>query len=576
VTPTTPTSAGVATGRTRWRVVLPAASGLAILAVAAIVLPGWIPLLPRPVQRGLTEAFLRAAQLFYLALWLASTVGLPLAAWLLARSWRDGARRARKERLFLLCLSCLGSLLALELGSAALRSWMHRFPRLPTGFPSAEPAEYRIVVLGESSALGEPFRPWLSVGQVVGWQLQEALPARQVELEVLAFLGDSLEKQHLKLAGITRQPDAVIIYAGHNEFAARFEENRDYSLAAEPAARLLQAAQRLSLNSPFCRLVYELVSKNRLDRPPLLNGRHQLIDPPLCSPAEEAEILADFAARLEALVAYCERIGALPILISPPANEADYEPGRSTIAPGVSAAERERLARDFADARKAEVEHPAVGEQLYRSILDRHPTFAEAHCRLGRLLRAAGRMDEAREHFSQALEHDGLPIRCRKPFRDAYGEVAARHPGCILIDGRAELMAASPDGLLGDQVVEDTHHPNLKGYLALAGAVLRELRKTPLLQQAPPIDLPLDPAACCARFGIDAARLATACERTSVHYRRVSSYRYDPTERLEKSRRFAEASRKLRAGTAPREVGLPGLDLDLGAPPRRNPTEPAH
>ena len=55
--------------------------------------------------------------------------------------------------------------------------------------------------------------------------------------------------------------------------------------------------------------------------------------------------------------------------------------------------------------------------------------------------------------------------------------------------------------------------------------------------------------------------LATACERTSVHYLRVSGYRYDPAERLEKLCRFAEAARKLRAGSARDEVGLPGLDF---------------
>ena len=37
-------------------------------------------------------------------------------------------------------------------------------------------------------------------------------------------------------------------------------------------------------------------------------------------------------------------------------------------------------------------------------------------------------------------------------------------------------MAASPTGLLDNHLIEDTHHPNLKGQLVLAGAVLRELR----------------------------------------------------------------------------------------------------
>ncbi|MGC8643352.1 MAG: tetratricopeptide repeat protein, partial [Isosphaeraceae bacterium] len=340
--------------------------------------------------------------------------------------------------------------------------------------------------------------------------------------------------------------------------AARYEENRDAPLDEEPSFRPLQLAYRVSLRSSFCRLVYELVSKNRLDSPPSLQGRHQLIDPPLCSPSESAEVLADFAARLEALVGYCERIGTLPILIIPPANEADYEPSRSTLPATVPAEERDRLVRMFAEARAAETTVPAQSQAVYREILSRHPSFAEAHYRLGRLLLAENRIDEAREHFSQALENDGLPIRCQAPFREVYRQVVARHPGCVLIDGRAELMRASPIGLLDDHVMEDTHHPNLKGHVELAGAVLRELMERGVLGSGLQLPLPLDPADCRDHFQLNAERLANACERTSVHYERVSGYRYDPTERQRKSRLFAEAARKLRAGAAPLESLVPG------------------
>ena len=48
-------------------------------------------------------------------------------------------------------------------------------------------------------------------------------------------------------------------------------------------------------------------------------------------------------------------------------------------------------------------------------------------------------------------------------------------PAAILIDGRRELIAISPDGLIGDQLIHDTHHPTLPGYVALAAAVLRQL-----------------------------------------------------------------------------------------------------
>src|SRR5262249_39923859 len=174
-----------------------------------------------------------------------------------------------------------------------------------------------------------------------------------------------------------------------------------------------------TLFSPFCRLVYEIISKNRLDSPPPLTGRHQFIDPPLCSPSESADILADFTERLETIVGYCERIGALPILIVPPANEADYEPSRSTLPPELPQTERQRFADEFQHAHVVESIDPARAASGYAAILARHPGFAEAHFRLARLLERERKLTEASLHYLAALDHDGLPTRCPAPFRAA-------------------------------------------------------------------------------------------------------------------------------------------------------------
>jgi hypothetical protein len=547
---------------------------VAVLIAAAIVLRAWVPLLPRPVRRALSEGLLRTVLFVYCAVFLASFAGTPLLGWLLARSWRARKVRPGIERGFLITLSCLVSLVLIEVGSTARRAWIHRFPALPTRFAAAPPEEYRIVVLGGSSALGEPYRPWLSAGQIVAWRLQEAIPDRRFECEVLAWLGDSLEMQHHKLASLKQRPHAVIIYSGHNEFAARFEEERDGGFGEEPGNRLLQAVYRASLSSPFCRLVYEVISKNRLDSPPPLSGRHQLVDPPLCSPREVEEIREDFRKRLETIVAYCERIGALAILIVPPANEAGYEPGRSTLPPGVPEHERERLVQEFQDTRALESDDPAASAVRYAALLERHPGFAEAHFRLARLLQRRGRLTEAESHYRAALEHDGLPIRCPAFLRDAYEHVASRHPGSILIDGRRELAAVSPTGLLGDHVIQDTHHPTLRGYVALAGAVLRELDRRKVFDRSFSGALPLDPADCASHFGMDAEKWATVCERTSEHYRRVAGYRYDPSERLARSRLYADAARRLRNGATADDLGLPGCGVGKARKPEFWTAEP--
>ncbi|HMF35372.1 MAG TPA: hypothetical protein VKF17_01980, partial [Isosphaeraceae bacterium] len=192
--------AGGAARAAGWLRIAAVARTLALLILAFVVLPGWIPLLPRAVVRRMTESFLRGVLLVYGALLLAGLIGAPVTAWLLVRSSRRGRRPSALVRIFLLCFSCLFSLAALEIGSAAWRSWMHRLPVLPTSFPDKAPGDYRIVVLGGSSALGEPFRPWISVGQIVAWQLQRAVPTRRFELDILAFLGDSLEQQHKKFS----------------------------------------------------------------------------------------------------------------------------------------------------------------------------------------------------------------------------------------------------------------------------------------------------------------------------------------------------------------------------------------
>ena len=78
-----------------------------------------------------------------------------------------------------------------------------------------------IVVVGESSAEGVPYQKYLSVGEIVAWQLRKAIPGRTFRVENQARSGTRLEHMHQRLATLTHRPDAVIIYAGHNEFYAR-------------------------------------------------------------------------------------------------------------------------------------------------------------------------------------------------------------------------------------------------------------------------------------------------------------------------------------------------------------------
>jgi hypothetical protein len=580
------------TGRARSFRVLGLILGLAAAIAAASVAPELARAFTRPVRRQVIEAVLQAILVAYGTTLVLALPGTVLLGAVLLRARRRGARRPVLARLFLLCASCLLGLSGLEAGAAAWRSWFHRLPALPDRFtgPSDRPPVLRtrradhpstaptlpdrlqgtgadsvyLVVIGESSAEGFPYHPWLSVGQIVGWQLERALPGRRVEVDVLAKGGVDLEAMHHKLARLTRRPDAMIVYCGHNEFQARYEWSRTIRPDAGPAESRASALGRLGASSPLGRMIGEAISKNRLDAPPPLVTR-QLVDWPMCTPEEYAAILADFRRRLEAIVAYCERLGTLPILVIPPGNDAGFEPSRSVPSPDLSESGRQALSREFAAARAAEGD-PERAMALYRSLLARQPGFAEAHYRLGCLLERAGRYEEAGREYVLARDNDGLPLRCPTAFQDAYRAVASRHDG-ILIDGPAELRAIGAHGILDDDLFHDAVHPVLRSYAALSQAILRELRAREALGWRSGPAPAVDPAECASHFGLDAAVWTTVCERSSEFYRYSAITRYDPFSRLARARRYAEAGQEIAAGTAPEAAGIPGLGCGRAAHP---------
>ena len=222
-------------------------------------------------------------------------LAVPAAATGIVWSWRalDRARRrrdnvalARTMKWFLLSSSGLMSLIVME---AAVRFMDHQSYRIPdpqvasanapapagdtrlpaqkgsprdrtarderddgdgpeTKVPATKPggkADFRILVIGESSALGEPYEPWLSVGQIVGWKLQSIVPDRTFDLDIRARGGFCLEQALLPLSGLEYKPDAIVLFSGHNEFHARYGWSRNVAYYAGEGPESLLGLQDL-------------------------------------------------------------------------------------------------------------------------------------------------------------------------------------------------------------------------------------------------------------------------------------------------------------------------------------------
>ena len=545
-----------------------ARSALIVVAVvlAAMVVPPWLEVLFPPSERFHSLlAALRVGRSIYLALLVTLPALLAVLAVAIVVSRRRRARAPRLARALAAGVAlAFGMAVAEGVSAARLAAMRVPIPRLATRFP--DPTGDRavdVVVLGESSAQGVPYQEWLSVGEIVAWKLREALPSREFPVTNLALPGLKLDQVHQRLGLLERRPDLVILYAGHNEFSMRHDwAHGAPHYADEIVPARVTIAGLVGEYSRVCRVIDETRGLLLRASPPTRTVARRLVDVPVYTAAEYAERLHDFRVRLEAITAYCERLGALVVLVIPPGNDADFEPNRSFLPAETTRAGREAFAREFEAARRLEAADPAGAAAAYRDLLARQPGFAETHYRLARLAERAGRRDEAARHDIAARDRDGLPMRCTSDFQDVYREVAARHPGAILIDGPGVLRALSPRGRVGDTFFTDGFHPSLIGYTALSEAILRGLhaRRAFGWGEAAPAPEPAVSGADCARhFGIDAEKWRNVCDYAEWFYDHTADVRFDPSARRAKAAIYREASRRIKAGLAPEDVGVPGV-----------------
>ena len=500
-----------------------------------------------------------------LAVGLLVAIGLAMASLLLLRRLSDRARLVLARGVLAGTTTLIGLVLA-EFTTAAYLAWLHRMPRLamikvPTR-PMGSNDDVTLVVVGESSAEGVPYRDWLSIGKIVVWQLRGLFPQRMFHVEVQARPGWTLEQMHQKLAESRRRPDAVIIYAGHNEFASRYGWSSEvaYYEDDQPAPWPLRLADTLAVQSPLCRLIRESHNRALVAARPLPRQR-LLADAPSCSPREYQERLEDFRRRLEAVLGDLRAAGVLTILVVPPGNDAGFEPNRSTLPPQTPRAEREAFCREVLEARALEGIDPRQSLQRYRELIARQPGFAETHFRLARLLEREGSCDLAYREYVMARDLDGHPMRCPTAFQDIYRELAPRF-GAILVDGQSVLRDRDPKILLNDVMFNDAMHPSFEGQVALAQAVLAGLREHQAFGwlvacPAPEIEL----ADCASRFDITSATWKVVCRFAAGFYRTTLSIRFDPAEREAKALLYEKGLRQFESGLSPDLVDLPGIGI---------------
>ena len=288
----------------------------------------------------------------------------------------------------------------------------------------------RLFVLGESSTAGFPYGYNGTFSRVVRDALRDVLPQDTVEVVNLGISAVTSYALYDAVGEIlAQQPDAVLIYAGHNEFYGALGAGSTETVGAFPRfVRGYLGLQRRFKTVVLARdLALKLAAVGAAPADSSKSLMQQMVREdliPLGSPTYQRG-RRQFRENLQAILHRFHQAGVPVFVASLTSNLRDQAPFRSLATDSLPAAA---------------------------------PVFEEA-----RRAQAQGKHQEARALFERARDLDGLRFRAAGEFNSIIRQLA-RENGAHYVPVDEAFAAASPGGSPGAELFWEHLHPNQTGY----------------------------------------------------------------------------------------------------------------
>jgi tetratricopeptide (TPR) repeat protein len=314
---------------------------------------------------------------------------------------------------------------------------------------------FRVFVLGESTAAGFPYGNNVTFPRILQYRLSDAFPGRQVEVvntgmsavssyAMLDFMDEILEQK----------PDAILVYAGHNEFYGAMAVASMESLGKNRAVVL--AYLRLERLKLFM-LLRDWIGKVRVwvirNRPGGVKEDSNVTLMERIAANENIPLHGEvyekgrrqFEANLRAIVNKAKKAGVSVLLSELVSNVRDQKP---------------------------------FGSNDLDSTLSAAKTFA-----LARRLENQRQFGEAGSAYDRAKDLDPVRFRAAEEFNDVISRIAVES-GVPVVPMKRIFERASKNELVGDGLMADHLHPDVDGYFLMADAFFDGMRRNRLAPEA--------------------------------------------------------------------------------------------
>jgi tetratricopeptide (TPR) repeat protein len=330
---------------------------------------------------------------------------------------------------------------------------------------------YRIFVLGESAAMGDP-DPAYGFSRYLAVMLRERFPAMKFEVVNTGMVAIN---SHVSLATereLTKyKPDLFLVYAGSNEVVGPYGPGTvlTASSMSMPVIRASIFARSLRIGQLLSEIGKQRSEWRGMEM--FLNIQVRA-DSPRMEPAYR-----NFESNLRSIVDVARASGARALLSTIATNLKDSAPFASLHRSGLSAEALQTwtsLVQQGAALENAGAHAEALKFYIEAAQID--DQYAELQFRMARCDWSLGEFGAAREHFIRARDLDTLRFRADSRINEIIRSVATSSGSTVeLLDAQSLFSRQSPNDVTGKELLYDHVHFTPIGSYLLARAAFKQI-----------------------------------------------------------------------------------------------------
>jgi tetratricopeptide (TPR) repeat protein len=308
---------------------------------------------------------------------------------------------------------------------------------------------YRVFVMGCSTARGFPYKMGVTFSRILYYRLQDIFPNKRIEVVNMAMAAiNSYTQADFIDEILAMQPNAILIYTGHNEFYGAL------GVGSVENGGNVRWVKRMHLYLIRFR-TYQLIQKSiGFIEKLFVSDNSNPIGTLMQRIAKEKAIgykselynagIDQFRVNMSEVVEKIKKAG-IPVILS------DVVSNIHGIGP-------------------------------FKSIGTDKFSRADSLFSMARKLEKVGKLDEARQAYYLAKDLDCVRFRAPEDLNSVIYDIGTKYNVPIL--GMKKVFEQhSPNGIIGDNLMTEHLHPNIEGHFLMADAFLNLMRKDKFISQ---------------------------------------------------------------------------------------------